>query len=558
MRAGSNTYGTEGLLLAFQQVPGGGDDALWFRRAEVFSLIDGEGGRQLADPRGGDALVRFIETHPHVHWQTRAAFALAQIGDLRAVTTLAKRMYLDPRKVYSDETDYERTLKRDDQDRVTAARYLAELADLHPEDHAWIRALSEDAVIFWLRDYPSPHANGMRALAAMGSTKAIPALREWAFPPTPLPQPGQELPMPEEWVVAQSASRYLGRLRDSLSFDALVAALRRRPRELDVTMDYLMSGDVALLGMSLRAIGVGAADGLSEWGDPRAFAPLVAFVEDTRNNEQARDAACAAIPWVAAPADEQRILAAVKRHTSPTKEAGFIRHCLVRGAARRALSQAVATDLFFEALERDGGGDVSAAAAGGIGRSGLSAGARTRLEPRVARADGIPHAIALMLGGTPEVAAWATREQVEASKARGSSAEKGMQRVFLGAIEFLSVEDLENGALFRWVRNAEAIAELEVGGQRQDWALTLLGSRLREVEYDTGPHSITRPGLRCRLLKLATEGRPEQRQDAVRTLQLMGEFGPLLALRDRTDELGRLAQRALSEVLEYPELNTDE
>ena len=77
--------------------------------------------------------------------------------------------------------------------------------------------------------------------------------------------------MPEEWIIAQSAQRYIGALRDPSSFEPLIANLKARPAQIDVTMDALWTGATAILGMSLRTIGVGAAQGLSEWGDPRAF-----------------------------------------------------------------------------------------------------------------------------------------------------------------------------------------------------------------------------------------------------------------------------------------------
>src|SRR5690606_21078515 len=118
-------------------------------------------------------------------------------------------------------------------------------------------------------------------------------------PKKPLPLEGQQPPMPEEWVVAQSALRYVGQMKDKPSWPVLVSALGKRPDKVDATMQSLMSGGLAILGMSLRAIGVGAAHGLSEWGDNRAFQPLLAYIEDPKNNEQSRMEACAALAWVA-------------------------------------------------------------------------------------------------------------------------------------------------------------------------------------------------------------------------------------------------------------------
>ena len=96
-------------------------------------------------------------------------------------------------------------LKRDDNERVEGARMIADFAQLHPEKVEEIRQQAEDALIFWIYELPSPHANGLRALAASGSKKDITAFRKWSNPDAPLPKEGQQPPMPEEWVIAQSA-----------------------------------------------------------------------------------------------------------------------------------------------------------------------------------------------------------------------------------------------------------------------------------------------------------------------------------------------------------------
>ena len=40
-----------------------------------------------------------------------------------------------------------------------------------------------------------------------------------------------------------------------------------------------------------------------EWGDPKAFEPLLTYIEEPRENEQSRMAACEALAWVAKPDD---------------------------------------------------------------------------------------------------------------------------------------------------------------------------------------------------------------------------------------------------------------
>jgi HEAT repeat protein len=83
--------GTEGLVLGLAAVNQNDEKLSWYQKKQIFDMIDG-----LNDPRGGNPLFAFIESKPHIHYQTRAAIALAAIGDVRAVPTLAKRMRMDP------------------------------------------------------------------------------------------------------------------------------------------------------------------------------------------------------------------------------------------------------------------------------------------------------------------------------------------------------------------------------------------------------------------------------------------------------------------------------
>lgn len=165
--------GGEGLVIALGSVSRDKAETTWHQNKQLFDMM-----RKIADPRSAAALVQYIGTKPHIHWQTEAALRLAEVGDLRALPFLAERLYMDPLKIYSDTNDYERLQKRDDNARVVATRMLADLAVLHPEALADIRAKAEDAVIHWLHEKPEPHANGLRFLAVSGSTKDIVAMRK--------------------------------------------------------------------------------------------------------------------------------------------------------------------------------------------------------------------------------------------------------------------------------------------------------------------------------------------------------------------------------------------
>ena len=70
-----------------------GDIVLAVNRKPVANATDAmKAGQGLNDPSGADSLYKYIQSNPHIHLQTHAALALAAIGDIRAVPTLAKRL----------------------------------------------------------------------------------------------------------------------------------------------------------------------------------------------------------------------------------------------------------------------------------------------------------------------------------------------------------------------------------------------------------------------------------------------------------------------------------
>ena len=94
-------------------------------------------------------------------------------------------------------------------------------------------------------------------------------------------------------------------------------------------------GGLAILGMSLNAIGKGAADGLSEWGDPKAFGPLLEFIEDSSQNENARESACAALAWVATPENFLTIAEKIQQYEGQNPPDAFRRKCLLEALIQR-------------------------------------------------------------------------------------------------------------------------------------------------------------------------------------------------------------------------------
>lgn len=530
--------GTEGLVLGLSAVSE--DEKLgWYQKKQIFDMVD-----KLNDPRGGDSLFEFIETKPHIHYQTRAAIALAAIGDVRAVPTLAKRLRMDPLKIYSDQYDWEMMLKRDDNERVVASRMIADLAMLHADKRPLIAEQAEDAVIFWIHEQPSPHANGLRALAAMESTKDIEALRRWANPNVPLPKEGQQPPMPEEWVIAQSAMRYVGWLKDQRSWGVLERALTARPKELDVTMDGLMVGGVAILGMTLRALGVGAAHGFSEWRDHRAFKPLFEYAQDPKNNDQSRLHACAALAWVAEKEDFIEVAKKIQEYSSNEKVDQVRRACFLETLIQRpvpgtasALMSLMTPDAAVETRHQV----ARAIAKGGFDQT-IEAQLFAMMNDDALMSDA---ALALILGGSPDTAARAVA--LYANKPKAALEELG--DLWYNSFGFWSTEDLESGLLFKYVDNADAITKLSIRQTQQEWARVKLMQQFDNLAFDNGPHSFTRVVLRYRLWQMAKGDDAVKRAGAIRTLKFMQEQGVLLALRDESGPAGELARAAYFELM---------
>ncbi len=112
------------------------------------------------------------------------------------------------------------------------------------------------------------------------------------------------------------------------------------------------------------------------------------------------------------------------------------------------------------------------------------------------------------------------------------------------ALGYWSTEDLESGRVFRYVRNARAIARVSFKDVDQEWARVMLDKQLNTLQFDNGPHSFTRVVLRARLFDMARGDDAAKRTGAIETLLFMGEQGPLLALREEDGETGKLASTA--------------
>jgi len=90
---------------------------------------------------------------------------------------------------------------------------------------------------------------------------------------------------------------------------------------------------------------------------------------------------------------------------------------------------------------------------------------------------------------------------------------------------------------------------VKVHGALQDWPSLILGRAVQGIEYDNGPHSLTRVQFRHRLMTDALGSNDVKRAQAIDILKFMKEKGVLMALRNEKGPVGPLAKQAFFEVM---------
>jgi hypothetical protein len=149
-----------------------------------------------------------------------------------------------------------------------------------------------------------------------------------------------------------------------------------------------------------------------------------------------------------------------------------------------------------------------------------------------------------MLGGTSDTAARALASLADDPP----EALLELQEMWYKSFGYWSIQDLEEGHIFRFVDNAVAASRVEIRDASQDWVTAQLMRQFDNLLYDNGPHSFTRVVLRAKLMDMAQGNDAEKRAGAIRTLKFMGEQGVLLTLRDAPGETGKLASIAYHEL----------
>jgi HEAT repeat protein len=535
--------GGKGLVLALKSVDKSKRETEKFQTQLLFDML-----RSVEDPRAGDLLVQYIETNPHPHFKTEAAFRLAEVGDVRAVPTLAWRMKQDPLQLYNKDQDPE--YRRDDNERVVGARYLADLAILYPDKRPEIRAQAYEGVRAWITDKPQPHANGLRFMAAADAKEALPAMRKWSNPSVPFPHEGQQ-DFPPAWATSQSALRYIGWMKDEQSWPVLENMLRKRPDKVDATMDSLLQGGLAVLGMTLRAVGVGAAYGFAQWGDPKAYPILVKYIEDKLNNEQSRLDACFSLAWVATDEQMREVAKKVKELPKDDAKTEVIRRCYLETLVRRPVPEATST--LVELINGTGDLNVQHQAARAVGFGGMSSDTAAKLYEKLK--DPMTRngaTLALLVGADADMARRALASYADVDRA----ALEELKTIYDQTFGYWSDRNYETGDVARWIANAQSASRVRLGDAIQDWPRLILSRAIQGIDYDNGPHSMTRVQMRIRLLRDARGGDEKKRMQAIQILKFMGEKGVLMTLKGEPGPAQEPARQAFFELMN-PKVSSD-
>jgi hypothetical protein len=316
-------------------------------------------------------------------------------------------------------------------------------------------------------------------------------------------------------------------------------------------MDGLMVGGVAILGMTLRAIGVGAADGFSEWRDHKAFKPLFEYAQEPKNNEQSRMQACMALAWVAEKEDFIEVAKKIQEYSGNEKPDQIRRACFLETLIQRPVPGTAAA--MMSLMTPEAAVETRHQVARAIAKGGFDAGVEAQLF-KMMENDALMNdaALALILGSSPETAARTVA--LYANKPKAALDELG--DLWYRSFGYWSTEDLESGLIFKFVDNAEAISKLSIRQTQQEWARVMLMKQFDNLAFDNGPHSFTRVVLRFRLWQMAKGDDQAKRAGAIRALKFMKEQGVLLALRDESGPAGELARAAYFELMN-PKVVTD-
>jgi HEAT repeat protein len=296
--------------------------------------------------------------------------------------------------------------------------------------------------------------------------------------------------------------------------------------------------------MAIRGLGVGASDGYAQWGDPRAYPILVKYIEDKENNEQSRVEACFALSWVATDDEMREVVKKVHDYNKPDAPSQVVRGCYLETLIHRPVPDATAG--LIDLLKPDVDLEVRHQAARAIAFGGITRNMIPqifdKLNDKELKNDAT---LALLVGADADTAGRALATYEDSPPEAMEDLKSSYNQTF----GYWSDKNYENGDVARWVENALSVQHVRVHEALQEWPKLILSRALQEIEFDNGPHSITRVQFRYRLMQDAKGSNDIKRQAAIEILKFMKEKGVLMALRSEPGQTGVLAKQAFFEVM---------
>ena len=153
--------------------------------------------RELADPRVGDALVKWARRTRRSTGRVRPGTRMAEVGDIRARSTSASA-WARPAKLYQQSKFWE----ADEGGHLSQDRLAARRRGPHarrprvdaPGGEGQLKADAEESVIAWAKDKPQPHANGAPLPRGLGSEKVAQRHARLGLPQEGAAQGGRSSP----------------------------------------------------------------------------------------------------------------------------------------------------------------------------------------------------------------------------------------------------------------------------------------------------------------------------------------------------------------------------
>lgn len=589
MEALKNGVGGAGLVYALEVVP---QDTASSEENARYVL---EQLRELADPSAAAKYKEYIENKSNPpHFRSQIALALADIGDPDAVKYLAERM--DLRGIGfkcgpdSNEACWTNNLgwKKQppvDADPVTfreqqfSAQDIGDLSVLYPDKRADFAALSLAHLRKFNSWFPAPWLVVSRAQAYLADSDFLDwskdKINKFKLPDQDLVDLGNDPKCPVDkrgctifsLNELATAQRYIGLAHDASFVDKMSKFLDRPKTKKGNSIGF---SDLELENITnpgfrqaYMQAAQGAADGLAEWGPEAGNATdnLLKAIKDKDQGSWVRLMSGRALGRVASDKD---LLAAVKDAKSWTDNDAKI--ALLMGAQEHATPDiaAAAADMIVPTNDAIvlAVNNWAARVVGWAGTKGLEDRLIKMLDDKGTR---VFAALAVILGGDEDLVrrGMVTFEQKARAEQGGWDGELHMlQGIYLDTFDSrgLSMDDVDSGRLFRFVRNANIMKRAgasddanEAGLSNHEWASLYLKQGFKRLDMNaTVPGGIDKLILRYKLNKAAKTGDDVVKQAAIDTLLFLGEQGSIMSLRDEAGATGEMARRAFF-LLRHPE-----